>query len=192
MGETKTAKTVVTWEWWAWAGRKASAIVYLERLWKTQYAKKDRIQYPQCQWRNRTDEWGGDEKKEPYSPWELRQGLLWNTHPGGLQPIDGVGLQSWNDGPQGGEVLQDPTFLWKERLETAALNVSTTQTLVLLSLSPAMPAAHSHCWAAAVQILSIKNITPRSSHRTLHKLWHFDLVFLAFMYLWCHSFQFSK
>lgn len=74
----------------------------------------------------------------------------------------------------------------------AALNVSTTQTSVLLSLSPAMPAAHSHCWAAAVQILSIKNITPRSSHQTLPKLWHFDLVFLAFMYSWCHSFQFSK
>lgn len=75
---------------------------------------------------------------------------------------------------------------------TGALNVSTAETLVLLSLSPVMPATHSHCWAAAVQILSIKNITPHSSHQTLHRLWHLNLVFLTFMYLCCHSFQFSK
>lgn len=74
-----------------------------------------------CQWRNRTGRVRRRWKEGAWSPVALGnrgRGLLWNTHPGGLQPIDGVGLQSWNDGPQGGKVLQDPTFLWKERLET--------------------------------------------------------------------------
>lgn len=75
---------------------------------------------------------------------------------------------------------------------TGTLNASITQTLVLLCLSPVMPATHSHCWAAAVQTPSIASIAPHSSHQTLHKLWHLDLVFLTFMYLWCHSFQFSQ
>lgn len=44
-------------------------------------------------------------------------GLLWNSCPGLLQPIDGVGLQCWNDGSQGRKILQDPTFLQKEWLE---------------------------------------------------------------------------
>lgn len=40
--------------------------------------------------------------------------LLRDGSPSLFQPIDGIGLQCRNDGPQGGKVLQDSTFLYRE------------------------------------------------------------------------------
>lgn len=130
---------------------------------------------------------------EPCGPWELRERLTWKH------------TSRWSSAYRWSWTAELKWWPSRRRSSsgscipvkgvvgnTGALNVSTAQTLVLLSLSPVRPAAHSHCWAAAVQILTIKNITPHSSHQTFHKLWHLELVFLTFMYLWCHSFQFSK
>lgn len=123
---TSSLKSAITsWGPWLWHTRRVSVVSVaahprnslMHPFWNIQrVSNMFLLSHNMCS--DGKDSWYGRSNwsSPPHTrtPEQTPGNLLRDSSPSPFQPIDGIRLQCGNDGPQGGEILQDSTFLCGE------------------------------------------------------------------------------